>query len=267
MAQYRNIQISFWTDPKIMDNFTPEDKYFYLYLMTNPHTSLCGCYEISLKQMENETGYSRETVEKLINRMMFTHDVIRFSSDTKEMLILNWHKYNWTSSDRVRDGIITGINHVKNPVFRQYLQALYEGHVNVYIGSSEGMPTSFTFTFTDIDMFIEEDRGVGEEETDKRELKRQIGDVIDYLNAICGTHYHVATKANEKYIGARLNEGFTVEDCKHVIDVKHEEWSGDSKMEKFLRPTTLFAPEHFEEYLNQKMRKPVDDRFNLEKFI
>ena len=30
MAVYRTIHISFWTDTKVVDDFTPEDKYFYL---------------------------------------------------------------------------------------------------------------------------------------------------------------------------------------------------------------------------------------------
>ena len=51
MARYRNVSTSFWEDNKIVDDFTPEDKYIYLYCMTNPHTNLCGCYEISLKQI------------------------------------------------------------------------------------------------------------------------------------------------------------------------------------------------------------------------
>ena len=34
MAIYRNVQTSFWTDPKVADDFTPEDKFFYLYLFT-----------------------------------------------------------------------------------------------------------------------------------------------------------------------------------------------------------------------------------------
>ena len=76
MATYRNIQISFWTDSKVADEFTPEDKYFYLYLMTNPHTNTCGCYEISIRQMSIETGYSKETISKLIERMEKVHNVI-----------------------------------------------------------------------------------------------------------------------------------------------------------------------------------------------
>ena len=92
MAIYRTIQMSFWTDTKVVDSFTPEDKYFYLYLMTNPHTNLCGCYEVSMKQISDETGYTKETVERLIERMEETHKVIRYSKQSKEILILSSRK-------------------------------------------------------------------------------------------------------------------------------------------------------------------------------
>lgn len=42
MATYRQIYISFWSDTKVCDDFSPEDKYFYIYLLTNPHTNICG---------------------------------------------------------------------------------------------------------------------------------------------------------------------------------------------------------------------------------
>ena len=259
MANYRNIQITFWTDPKIADDFTPEDKFFYLYLMTNPHTSICGCYEISMKQMADETGYSKETVEKLIDRMMNVHDVIRYAKDTKEMLIMNWHKYNWTTSDRVREGIFLGINRTKNPAFRQYIQALYEGHMNVTIRSGEGICPTFMFIYTDNYMFEDRDRGVGEEEETEKSHNDEIKEVIDYLNKVCGTKYKPTTAATKKYLNGRLNDGFTVEDCKHVIDVKAAEWTG-TKYAQYLRPETLFSASKFEGYLNQPMpNKTVDD--------
>lgn len=56
MAVYRNVQTSFWTDSKVIDDFTPKDRLFYLYLFTNPHTNLCGCYEVSKKQISIEIG-------------------------------------------------------------------------------------------------------------------------------------------------------------------------------------------------------------------
>ena len=40
MAVYRSVHLSFWTDNKVEDDFTPEDKYFYIYLLTNPQTNI-----------------------------------------------------------------------------------------------------------------------------------------------------------------------------------------------------------------------------------
>lgn len=98
---FRMIEQSFWTDSKVDDEFTPEDKYFYMYLLTNPHTNMLGCYEISMKQMERETGYNEDTIKRLIDRMENNYSVIKFEKGTKEMLIKNWYKYNWTNSKKV----------------------------------------------------------------------------------------------------------------------------------------------------------------------
>ena len=133
MALSRNIQLSFWTDSKIIDDFTPEDRYFYLYLMTNPHTNLCGCYEISVKQMADEMGYSRETVEKLIERMLDYHRVIDYSRETKEILLVNWHKYNWVGSGKLRVALENEIARVKNPHFHEFLSKALENENEVYI--------------------------------------------------------------------------------------------------------------------------------------
>ena len=101
MASYRNISMDFWTDSKVVDDFTPEDRYIYLYCMTNPHTNLCGCYEVSIKQIANETGYNNDSVERLLKRLDSAHNVIRYSAQTKELLILNWCRYNWSTSEKL----------------------------------------------------------------------------------------------------------------------------------------------------------------------
>ena len=56
MALYRNVHVSFWNDTKIIDEMTPEDRYFMLYLLSNPHTNQVGCYEISVRDISKETG-------------------------------------------------------------------------------------------------------------------------------------------------------------------------------------------------------------------
>lgn len=127
MAIFRNIQMSFWTDSKVVDDYTPEDRYFYLYLMTNPHTNLCGCYEISLKQMSDEIGYSKETVEKLLDRFTSVHGSIAYSKSTKELLLINWNKYNWTTSDKFRKPLMKEIENVKNKKFKRYLLTIADG--------------------------------------------------------------------------------------------------------------------------------------------
>ena len=127
MALYRTIAISFWTDTKVVDDFTPEDRYFYLYLFTNPYTNLCGCYEISIKQMSADLGYTKDICEKLIDRFSNLHNVIRYSVTTKEILLLNWHKYNWTSSAKFRKPLIDEINRIKCQPFKEYLIAVAEG--------------------------------------------------------------------------------------------------------------------------------------------
>ena len=75
-------------------------------------------------------------------------------------------------------------------------------------------------------------------------------EIIDYLNSKIGTHYRATTRKTQSLIKARMNEGFTVDDFKKVIDNKSDEWGKDSKMSKYLRPETLFGTK-FESYLNQ----------------
>lgn len=77
-----------------------------------------------------------------------------------------------------------------------------------------------------------------------------IAAIIDYLNERVGTHYTYHNKSINGLINARLSEGFTIDDFKTVVDNKVAEWTG-TEWAKFLRPKTLFAPSHFEEYLNQ----------------
>lgn len=121
MAIYRSVSMNFWTDSKVDDDFTPEEKYFMLYLLTNPHTNICGCYEISMKQMSQETGYNTDTISRLINRMQGTHGVIRYDADTKEILIVKWYKYNWQKSEKVRKAVTDAAANIKSASFKAYI--------------------------------------------------------------------------------------------------------------------------------------------------
>ncbi|WP_339054204.1 conserved phage C-terminal domain-containing protein [Fusobacterium animalis] len=78
--------------------------------------------------------------------------------------------------------------------------------------------------------------------------------ILDYLNGKLGTRYRATSKNIIRHINARLNEGYTFEDFKIVIDKKFDEWIG-TEFEKYLCPDTLFGTK-FEKYLNQNILKP-----------
>ena len=131
MAKGRLVSTSFWTDSKIVDDFLPEDKYLYLYCLTNPHTNLCGCYEVSIKQISDETGYDRAVVQKVLQRLDEVHGVVQYSTRTKELLIRHWSRYNWSASDKLNRPLLEELQGIKDEGFRSYVAELYNARASV----------------------------------------------------------------------------------------------------------------------------------------
>jgi len=87
--------------------------------------------------------------------------------------------------------------------------------------------------------------------------KEYIVEIINYLNDVADKNYRYTTKKTQQHINARLEEGFTIDDFKKVVDIKTSEWKHDPKMNKYLRPETLFGNK-FESYLNQN--EPIENK-------
>lgn len=146
VAKYRQLHTEFWNDGFVLD-LTPEEKYFYLYLMTNPHTAQCGIYELPKRIIETHTGYSRETIDKLLSR--FTeYKKIYYCDETKEIMIINWLKFNQPSSPNAVKCVNKELKGVKNKEFLNYIYAqcnnlklnverLFKGINNISIELSE----------------------------------------------------------------------------------------------------------------------------------
>ena len=99
MAKYRYVYGTFWSDPEIQ-NLLPDEKLFYIYLLTNPHTSICGIYTLSIPYIEIETGIKREKIKTLIDRFE-KMGKIKYSHKTSEFAIKNWKKYNLNCSSKI----------------------------------------------------------------------------------------------------------------------------------------------------------------------
>lgn len=108
-----------------------------------------------------------------------------------------------------------------------------------------------TDEWTTSDRRVNETKEYKKEKKDKKGNKytAEIEEIVAYLNQMSGQHYRPTSQNAVKNITARLNEGFTVDDCKTVIYKKVKEWRGTERA-KYIRPETLFGTK-FESYLNQ----------------
>ncbi|MDM5194320.1 DnaD domain protein [Bacillus hominis] len=115
MAVYRNVQVNFWQDEFILD-LTPEERYFYIYLLTGTKTKQCGIYILPKRLAELETGYSMETVEKLLNRFV-EYGKILYDAETKEIFIINWLHYNPIFNANIEKCVLRELKTVKSKEF------------------------------------------------------------------------------------------------------------------------------------------------------
>ncbi|NFE80527.1 DnaD domain protein [Clostridium sporogenes] len=115
LAKYRQLYTEFWNDSFVLE-LDPEEKYFYIYLLTNPNTSQCGIYELPKKIIEMQTGYKGETVDKLLKKFERYKKII-YSEETKEIIILNWAKYNEPNNINAIKCVSKELKKIKNKNF------------------------------------------------------------------------------------------------------------------------------------------------------
>ena len=80
-------------------------------------------------------------------------------------------------------------------------------------------------------------------------------EVISYLNLKAKKNFKVDTASHQKFIKARLKEGYVLEEFKKVVDIMVAKWKG-TEYEQYLQPQTLFGNK-MDNYLNQPMPRKV----------
>ncbi|RCX05874.1 conserved phage C-terminal domain-containing protein [Kosakonia pseudosacchari] len=94
-------------------------------------------------------------------------------------------------------------------------------------------------------------------------------EVLTYLNQVSGSRRQKSRTSLENIRG-RLRDGYSVEDLKRVIDLKHEHWRDNIKMYQYMRPETLFTPGKFSGYMSSatawdKKGRPPRETWDLER--
>lgn len=247
MGVKRIVDSSFWTDNKV-DEFSPEDKYFMVYLLTNPFTTQLGIYEISIKQAAFQLGYSVDAVNVLLDRFEHKYNIIIYSKKTNEVAIKNFLRHSIVKGGKpVEDCIKKEMSKVKN---RKLISEVFD-----YIEGKDDLNDTVRKIINEFenDNDNDNDNEVSYHDT------QTIREIVEYLNKRANVHYRTTSKKTQTCIHARLAEGFTIDDFKTVIDKKCADWLDDAKMAQYLRPETLFGTK-FESYLNAKVtnNKPIN---------
>jgi hypothetical protein len=122
MSVYRYVHTDYWQDDFIL-SLTSEEKFFYVYLLTNSKTKQCGIYELSKKVMVFETGYNIKTINKLLDKFK-KYGKIKYSEKTKEIFLTKWLKHNRSNSPKVKVCIEKELKEIKTEEFIKEYQEL-----------------------------------------------------------------------------------------------------------------------------------------------
>lgn len=265
MGIKRVVDTAFWTDGKV-DEFSPEDKYFMLYLLTNPFCKQLGIYEISVKQAAFQMGYSVDAVNVLLDRFDSKYGMIKFSKETNEVAIINFLRHSVIKGGKpVEDCIRQDMAKVKNKRLIDFVFAKLCNYpdLNVTVKQivDDYMNENDIHNDNDNDNDRSGDVSSNDTSTNRKKgrkkapnidkYKELYAEIIAYLNEKTGKNYRSSGKQVQELIHARLEDNYTVDDFKKVIDIKCAEWLG-GEYEKYLRPSTLFQASKFDGYLNQK---------------
>ena len=122
MALFRHVRTEFWRDAKVLEEMTPEDKLFFLYILTNGNTTQIGIYKIPKKQIAFELGYSVESINTLIDRFENHYKIIRYNPETRELAIKMWGKYNLVKGGKpIIDCVKKEVKEVKDKSLLAYV--------------------------------------------------------------------------------------------------------------------------------------------------
>lgn len=100
MAKHRIVNTKFWDDSYVA-RMSPNEKLVFLYLLTNPLTTIAGVYELSTKRASFDTGLSAREIGKVLERLEKDEKIIR---DGDWIGIVNFIRHQ-SLNPKVRRGI------------------------------------------------------------------------------------------------------------------------------------------------------------------
>ena len=176
----------------------------------------------------------------------YTNEQLMVDLNSSEKTIIKFKK-------ELKDvGLLKEVRQGNNLPNRIYISAV-DGTVHSTVSELEILQSG-TVNNTVSELEILQTNKTDNNEIDNNNNKLSIcTEVISYLNLKAKKNFKVNTASHQKFIKARLKEGYVLEDFKKVVDIMVAKWKG-TEYEQYLQPQTLFGNK-MDNYLNQPMPK------------
>ena len=156
--------------------------------MTNSKTSQCGIYELPKRIIETETGYNRETVDKLLNRFIDYKKIV-YCEETREVFLMNWIKHNKIVSPKVKKCVYEELKKIKsmdmvNLFFKQcegYGYTLDKSEIKINMGMDRvsipipEVESNFEYGYGEKEKEKQKEKEKKEEKEKEKEVSHSVG--------------------------------------------------------------------------------------------
>lgn len=178
----------------------------------------------------------------------YTNEQLMVDLNSSEKTIIKFKK-------ELKDvGLLKEVRQGNNLPNRIYISAV-DGTVNSTVSELEILQSG-TVNNTVSELEILQTNKTNNNKIDNNNNKLLIcKEVISYLNLKAKKNFKVDTASHQKFIKARLKEGYALEDFKKVVDIMVAKWKG-TEYEQYLQPQTLFGNK-MDNYLNQPMPRKL----------
>lgn len=151
MAKQRIVNTRFWDDSYIA-RLDPSAKLVFLYLLTNPLTTIAGVYELSLKRAAFDTGLQAKEISAVLNHLEADQKIVR---QDDWIGVVNFIKHQ-SLNPKVRQGIVAELERVPRelidrlPVSVAALRIGFDrlSHLNSNLNFNSNSNLNFNDTFS-----------------------------------------------------------------------------------------------------------------------
>jgi hypothetical protein len=193
VATQRYISTSFWDDPWIR-KLTSDDRYLYLYFLTNPLTNIAGVYQIGIDRIAFDTGFTEKEASDIIKRFEEAGKAYYYHEEF--MILPTWPKHQkWVTHSKINAGIKACleklspdlISFLKSIGYRYPMDSLSIPNKgdDDSLSIPYGYPRNYSDTDTDIDPDTDTNAGTAKRLSSHFiQLWQRNGDVFNFLARI-----------------------------------------------------------------------------------